>query len=366
VITLTYQEANCTYTNTITINVIIPPTADFTATTPVCTDDPSTVTYTGTASAAATFTWDFDGGVATPGTGIGPHSVTWADGGTKTISLTVEENGCISEVVTQEVTVEEPLEEPFISCESTNTSITFTWDEIAGASGYDVTVIAGDMGMMTSDTSYFVDGLAPGDSVRIRVTALDDGPCADVSSTITCFAQDCPSITVTIDDIADLCTDSGLQTLTATVTGGAGTGMLEWSGSGIVDAMAGTFDPSLVSGTVTINVTYTEGVCTYTDSGSALVNEVPTADFTAESPVCVDNPATINYTGTASAAATFTWDFDGGLATPGTGYWPARSNLGYARYQDHLINSRRKWLCFGYRHPNSSGRSRIGSACHYV
>lgn len=321
-ITFTYVEDNCSYNASITINVIVPPTADFTAESPICVDGTATITYTGTASAAATFTWDFGAGTATPGTGIGPHEVSWATGGTKTITLTVEENGCTSEIITQTVEVEEPLEEPFISCESTNTSITFVWNNVPGATGYDITSIFGDPGMMTSDTSYLVDNLEPGDSVRIRVTALGDGPCGDSFATLTCYAQDCPDITVTIDALPDLCTDSGLQSLTAVVTGGDGTGTLMWSGTGVIDAVNGTFDPSMVSGSVNVNVVYTQGVCTYSDSQGILVNEVPTADFMAETPICVDGTATITYTGTASAAATFNWDFDGGTATPGTGIGP--------------------------------------------
>jgi hypothetical protein len=55
---------------------------------------PVTATYTGTAPTGSTYTWSFGGGTATPGTGVGPHSVSWATVGTKTVTLTVDFGGC--------------------------------------------------------------------------------------------------------------------------------------------------------------------------------------------------------------------------------------------------------------------------------
>jgi PKD repeat protein len=213
------------------------------------------------------------------------------------------------------------LEAPVITCETTNTSITFSWMDIAGASGYTVTVLDGPMGTQVGN-SYEVTGLTPGTTVTIRVTAIDDGPCANVSSEATCIAAECPDVTVTIDDPGNLCADDAIQTLTTTIVGGVGGGTFMWQGTGIVDAMAGTFDPGLVNGTTTISVTYTEGVCTYSGSLVITVNPVPVASFTADSPVCIDGTSVVTFDGTASAGATYTWDFDGGTANPGTGEGP--------------------------------------------
>ena len=48
--------------------------------------------------------------MAVPGTGPGPHEVSWSTSGSQTITLTVVvENGCESVEVMQEVEVEEPL-----------------------------------------------------------------------------------------------------------------------------------------------------------------------------------------------------------------------------------------------------------------
>lgn len=87
----------------------ITPTADFTVSPhTVLPGVPVTVTYTGTGTSSATYTWSFGGGVATPGAGMGPHSVTWASSlpsHTKNITLTVTENGCTSAAFTDTVHV---------------------------------------------------------------------------------------------------------------------------------------------------------------------------------------------------------------------------------------------------------------------
>lgn len=50
--------------------------------------DDALITYMGDAS-AATPAWNFDGGMVVSGSGYGPYRVRWSDGGTKTITLTM-------------------------------------------------------------------------------------------------------------------------------------------------------------------------------------------------------------------------------------------------------------------------------------
>lgn len=71
------------------INVVELPTANFTIAPKVCEGDPVTIDYEGNAGFGATYDWNFDGGSAVPGTGQGPHDVTWSTLGTKNLSLTV-------------------------------------------------------------------------------------------------------------------------------------------------------------------------------------------------------------------------------------------------------------------------------------
>jgi len=54
------------------------------------------ITYTGNASASATYNWDFDGATIISGSGQGPYTVQWTSIGDKTVSLYVEESGFTS------------------------------------------------------------------------------------------------------------------------------------------------------------------------------------------------------------------------------------------------------------------------------
>ena len=54
------------------------------------------LTYTGTTSPANSYSWNFGGGTAIPGIGVGPHLVSWASAGLKSITLTVTNAFCTS------------------------------------------------------------------------------------------------------------------------------------------------------------------------------------------------------------------------------------------------------------------------------
>ncbi|PSR11793.1 MAG: hypothetical protein C7N36_14750, partial [Bacteroidetes bacterium] len=329
-ITATYTEGACSNMATTTVNVFNTPTADFTiAPAPVCIDQNTTLTYTGTGSPAATYTWNFNGGVAVPGTGPGPHTVSWPTGGTKTVTLRVTENMCSSAVVSQNITVAPPQAAPVINCSPTTTTIVFSWNAVAGASGYLVNILsapAGAMGTLDEAARTFtVTGLNATENVEIEVIALNSGPCGNSSNTFTCQAQDCPPIMVTATDLPPLCLtpNSPEINLAVAIVGDNGTGTITWSGDGIIDPAMGTFSPIMAgAGAAVVTVRYREGACEYIDDLTIEINPVPTADFTADSPSCLTAATTVSYTGSAAPNATYNWDFGGGTANPGTGAGP--------------------------------------------
>ena len=327
-ITYTYMEGPCSQSATRVINVFATPTASFSAApSPVCIGQTSTLTFSGNAGGTAAFAWNFDGGTATPGTGQGPHDVTWATAGSKTISLTVTENGCASTPVNQTVVVEAPLAAPVINCATSTSQIVFSWADVPGATGYTVTVLAGPMGVQSGNT-YTVSGLMPGDASEISVTALSNGPCGPNSATLSCVAQACPTVNIAIDPVAPICLSANAPTvtLTAAITGGAGGGTLVWSGPGVA-AGSNVFNPNVAGvGTHSISLSYTEGTCTFNSSISIVVHAIPTSAFNVNSNICLTASATVNYTGTGTAGATYDWDFGGGTATPGTGPGPHTVN----------------------------------------
>lgn len=85
--------------------ITINPTATFSMVDSVCLNEQATVTYTGNASPAALYTWDFDGAVIVSGTGQGPFVIYWETEGIKVVSLTVTENGATSDPYSMEVLV---------------------------------------------------------------------------------------------------------------------------------------------------------------------------------------------------------------------------------------------------------------------
>ena len=324
-ITLTFTDSDTAcppYTETAQIEVFAVPTADFSIAggeTEFCVGDAVNFNYTGTAGVDS-YSWNF-GENAAPGSSISnnPPAVTYGSAGTKTISLQVNDNGCLDDV-SQEITIVEPLQTPVVTCGLTEqTSVTFEWTDIAGSTGYSISYTI-DSGTATSDnvasgtTTYTVSPLTPGQTVEITVIALGNEPCGDSDpATRECVAQNCPTVNPVITGLdSEYCDDCGSPiTLTATPTGGTFT----------IDAdptPVTTFDPCGLSGTFTINYEYVDGECDYSTSEQVTVNTRPTASFdVSDVEVCVGNTIDVTFTGSAGANANFNWDF-GANADPAT------------------------------------------------
>lgn len=95
-ITIIDTASGLSATDSVLINVINVPSSDFTVTSPICSDNFSTVAYTGSASSTATFNWLFSGASVLSGSGAGPYNLQWPTGGTMWISLEVSDSGCAS------------------------------------------------------------------------------------------------------------------------------------------------------------------------------------------------------------------------------------------------------------------------------
>ena len=81
------------------------PTSDFITESPICSDELSTIEYTGNGSSATTFNWLFSGGTVASGSGVGPYEVSWPVGGLMYVSLEVTDSGCTSPVTYDSVLV---------------------------------------------------------------------------------------------------------------------------------------------------------------------------------------------------------------------------------------------------------------------
>ena len=128
--------------------------------------------------------------------------------------------------------------------------------------------------------------------------------------------------------------DASTVTYTGTATAGA---IYNWNWDGGTATPGTGQGPHTVTwpgpGTYNITLSVTEGGQTSTvTTQSVVIYPVPTATFTAVSPVCENSNSTITYTGNAGSSATYIWDFDGGVIASGTGagpyqvYWTTSGN----------------------------------------
>jgi len=100
--TLVWTENNngCTDADSVIVQLTRIPTSTFTADTIACSGNASQINFTGISDVNSSFTWSWDGGNAIPGSGIGPHQVSWSTTGLHTVTLSVSTNGCASPVTT--------------------------------------------------------------------------------------------------------------------------------------------------------------------------------------------------------------------------------------------------------------------------
>ena len=218
--TLTWTEVNglCSDSATITLTFDQIPTSDFTTTSIPCYGDESIISYTGNGTSGMTYNWDFSGGNVTPGTGQGPHTISWATAGTYTITLSVENNGCISTVTTTDIIQPEILTGTIAS-----TDILCNGDQ-SGA--VDVSVSGGTTPITylwnTGSTVEDLYGLNGG---NYSVTVSDANNCSIVLATTI---NEPSPLTASIPSTLNLCNGQS-EVITPLVTGGTSPYTYSWN-----------------------------------------------------------------------------------------------------------------------------------------
>jgi hypothetical protein len=288
----------------------------------ICKDQTTPITATSTHIANTTFNWNFDGGspTNTNGTGPGPHNVRWNVSGVKTVSLSVTEEGCTGITVSKPITVKDPPPPPVINCvSSTINSVTFEWPAVAGATGYNVSIVSSQSGTgsLTGPTQYTVSNMNTGDSVVVVLTAIIPGPCGNaVSAPVTCFANNCVLPNITINPISPICLtvstpsiqlkDSDVNITPPT----PGVGVFFING---VASPSGVFDPKVLgagSHTIGYELTFDSGRCKQNASPITVqINDTPKSDFTPDKNVsCILDPIVFTYNG-GTTGGVYTWNF---------------------------------------------------------
>ncbi len=194
-VTLSVTEGGCTSpVVSHSINIIDAPVSSFNTTSPVCADKNSTITYTGSASANAVYTWDFGLANVLSGTGTGPYLLSFPSSGVYPVSLTISDFGCIAisnqTIVVNSVQTSSFNITPVIACANTplnvqytgtgNTTGFYNWNFGGG------TIISGSgqgpYSILFSDTGNF--------TVSLSVT---QNLCVSDTQTISFFVNPIPS-----------------------------------------------------------------------------------------------------------------------------------------------------------------------------
>jgi gliding motility-associated-like protein len=304
-ITYTVTAGNgCTDTRTRPITVAPIPDATITAAGPFCTND-ITVTLT---SATAGGTWS---GPGITSASAGTFNPATAGAGTWTITHGVTIGGC-TDAKTTNITVNLAPDAtiaaagPFCPTDGVATLTAAT----AGGTW-------SGPGITSASAGTFDPALAGVGTWTITYTVTAVNGCTDTKTRPITVAT--PN--ATISAAGPFCSNVPAVTLTAATAGGT------WSGTGITDAAAGTFDPAVAgAGTWTITYSLTIGSCSDTKTRNITVNPAPDATISAAGPFCVtDGAATLT-----AATAGGTWSGTGitsaslgtfDPATAGVGSW---------------------------------------------
>ncbi|CAN5246257.1 hypothetical protein BH23BAC1_BH23BAC1_13340 [soil metagenome] len=265
---ITYEVTmnGCTSTDTETIVVNAVPNATITPVSPVCVNSAafilSAVTSGGTWS--GTGITNPSAGTFDPATaGAGSHNITY--------QVTVE--GCTS--TDTEIIEVTPLPDATITPAGPFCSDTDAVNLSAATSGG----IWSGTGITNASAGTFNPGTAGAGSHIITYEIIINGCTSTDTETIVVNATPNASIT----PVSPVCVNAEVFDLTAAITGG------NWSGTGITNASAGTFDPATAGqGSHIITYEITINGCTSSDTETIVVDTAPDATITPVEPVCND------------------------------------------------------------------------------
>jgi len=325
-LTLTVTQNGCSSTISQTINILTAATATFTADAAICAGASANITYAGNAGAGASYAWNFNGGTASPGTGAGPHTVTWSTSGTKTISLVVTQAGISSAPFTASVVVN-PIPTstftlPTTICAGANAVVTYSGSATAGAT-YAWNFGAGSSpSSATNQGPHNINFSNPG-TASVSLIVTQNG-CVSPATTQTSTVQALPLGSFNLP--ATGCVG---QPVNITYTGSSpSTATYNWNfGANASLSTATTQGPHTVSwstpGTATVSLFLTQNSCIATPvSHTIQINALPSSSFTLSTPECVNENVIATYTGTPQVGASYNWSYPGATLVSGTAQGP--------------------------------------------
>ncbi len=298
VVTGTTNGCTGTATSIVTVNPI--PVINVNSPT-ICAG--STATLNATGAGSGTYAWS-------PATNLSSTSgatVTSTTPVTTTYNVTGTLNGC-SGTATATVTVN-PIPVPSAAnngplCPGAQLNLT------ASGGGPGATYSwSGPASFNSANQNPTIASVTNANAGTYTVTVTENGCSATATTTVVVF----PVASTAINPAGPFCIDNGVVTLTAASPGGT------WSGTGITDPNAGTFDPA-VAQTGPHVITYTlPGNCTSASTTTIVVNPLPTVDFSSNV-VAGCEPLVVQFTDNSTPAGqSVTWNFGDGQTATTTG-----------------------------------------------
>jgi len=275
---VTGTSGSCTNSATVTVTVNATPTVTASATqTSICSGASTTIS----AGGAASYSWS--------PTGSG-SSFSASPASTTTYSVTGTSSGCTnsaSVTVTVNTVTDAAMNPagPFCTSDAATTLTAVnaggTWAGTGITNTSNGTFNPGVAGVGTHEITYTTTGTCPDtDTMNIVVSSVLDA---------------------TITPAGPFCISGSAVTLTAATAGGT------WSGTGITNASAGTFDPA-TAGVGTHEIIYTtSGACGDIDTAQISVVSQLDATITAAGPYCENDAAVV----LSAANAGGTWSGTG-------------------------------------------------------
>ncbi len=153
----------------------------------ICLGSNTTVTYGGNAPTNATYTWNFDGGMAVPGTGQGPQTINWATAGNKTVSLYVTDGSCTSTLFSTTILVNDYPSSSFSLnpssvCSGGSVTVTYTGTASSGSS-YQWNFDGGNVINGADQGPYQISWFSPGAKI-VTLIVTENGCASSVASKI--------------------------------------------------------------------------------------------------------------------------------------------------------------------------------------
>lgn len=206
----------CTDQDTVLVTVFPIPSAAFNLPAATCLNDQVAISYTGFSDPGATYNWTFNGGTPATASGQGPHNVSWATTGAQTVTLTVTENGCVSPLGSQTITVNPLPTSTFTAsgphCVNTPATLTYTgsasptatytWNfgggtVVSGSGGGPYQVSWPTSGTQTV-TLVVTENSCTGSQSSVPVTITDPGTASAALDDANCFGFSDGSVDLTV------------------------------------------------------------------------------------------------------------------------------------------------------------------------